>query len=197
MCILFSIFVVEVTVISGSGNTEVRDVQYGLDFIVDIQRVVYGLIDAHFPFLFFWTETFHHDFPSDFNHVVPDAFTVEQAGYRIAAVSFGNGAAIQYYPRFLFHNLSVFQSHLFKSDERKNAVDLCRSKILPVFEAEPPGIDQRCDGYVECAVGMFADGFGQLEYVDEHAVRGNFLIPVDSANDRFFIEGRERDIHFS
>ena len=37
MCILFSIFVLEVTVISRSRDTEVRDVQYGLDFIVDIQ----------------------------------------------------------------------------------------------------------------------------------------------------------------
>ena len=68
--------------------------------------------------------SFQHQFPADVNHVVPDAFAVEQPGDTIHAETLGNRAEVEHHARVGLDDFSLcIQLYLVDTHELAQAVD--------------------------------------------------------------------------
>ena len=123
MRVFLSVLIVEVAVVPRCGKPCIRNLEYGLQFLVDSQRVVYGLVDADAPRLHLRVLALHHQLPADVYHVVAHAFPVEQPSHAVHSESFGYGTAIQHRARVALDDFSVFKAYLFESHELAQAVD--------------------------------------------------------------------------
>ena len=61
------------------------------------------------------------------------------------------------------------------------------------FEAESPGIDERRQGGVECAVAVAVDCFGCVVKCDECGVETVGAVVVDGSDQRSFVERRSEN----
>ena len=195
MGVFLAVLVIEVAVVARSGKPYAAHLQYGLQLLVHCQRVVYGLVDADAPGFHLRVFAFHHQFSPDVYHIVAYPFPVQQACHTVYTEAFGNGTAVQHRARVALDNPSVFQLHLIVSDELAQAVDGSRIYLRCILEPESPGIHQRSNGNVECAVCFFRYLPGKAVHIVEQGVGLHIRIVIDVRNDRCLVERRKRTVY--
>ena len=196
MGITLAILVVELTVVTRGCHTHSTHFQNGLQFLVDGKRVFYRFINADAPCFHAGVLAFHYYFSTDVHHVVIHAFLVQQTGYSVHSIPFGNGAAIQHQARVFLDNLTVFQLNLLIADELSETIDHAWFNLDGVLESESPSIHQRSYRNVERTIRFSRNVLSQFEYLCEVFVQRGVLVVVDAGNDRVRIVGREGLVHF-
>ena len=107
MGIFFAVFVVIVSVISRSGYAHIGNLQYGLQFLVYGERVVYRLLIPMRHKLFFGFSPRTTTSPPISTMKLPIAFLFQQLRNDIYCIAFGYGAARKHDAGILFDNFSV------------------------------------------------------------------------------------------
>ncbi len=193
--IAFAVFVVKPSVVSARSQTAVGQFQNGGNLVFDHQRVVYGTIYPDAPFLLFGIFALCYNLAADFYEIVFNSKLVKQTGYHIAAVTFGNGAAIELGVRILLHHPSALrEAHLAVSHALQKFAYLVGIYTVFFLKTKAPCVHKRRNGDIECAVGVVGNLVGKIENVAEHAVYPHVAVLIDGCDNAPLVERGKRGI---
>ena len=168
--IFLSVFDVEVAIVSAGCHCLVFRVDDGLQLFFGC-GILNRFADSDFPFLSVWISAVCDDFPSNFDHEVFHIVLEQEFCHAVHAVAFCNRSEVNRDARFVFLQGAVrFECQVPASHELSEAVNVLLCGERSAFIAESPGVDQRHDGHIKCAIGLFRHLHGFLQRAKESKV---------------------------
>ena len=99
--IFLSALVIEIAIVTACGHGFVRDIQNGLQLIIHADGIIGGLGHPNAPGHPFVADALGHYLAPNLYHEVLDAVVLEQFSHHVAAITLGDGRAVEHDSRVL------------------------------------------------------------------------------------------------